>query len=155
LGHAVSALILSSLCLWIWHLPLLYDFALQHPIAHIAEHLSFLVTFLLYWRPLVGRAGMTLLASNGSRSLYVIIGGMQGGVLGALIALSDHVIYTAYLFANPASTATAIADQRIGGAIMWFSGPLFYGTAAAIVMRRRRRGGRLRSESSLALKVRR
>ena len=136
LGSPVSALMLSSVCLWFWHLPSIYNFALLHRSAHIAEHLSFLVTSLLYWRPLVGQGNDgAALNSNASRTLYLILGSMQGGLLGALIALSSHVDYTAYLSQSLSSPAKVLADQRVGGAIMWFSGPLFYGTAAALVMR--------------------
>lgn len=136
MGHPASAFILSSACLWLWHIPALYDYALQHRIVHALEHLSFLLTFLLYWRPLVERRfGVVALKSNLCRAIYIIAGGMQGGLLGALITLSNHVDYTAYLFDRPASAAAVLADQRIGGAIMWFSGPLFYAIAAALVMR--------------------
>jgi putative membrane protein len=32
-----------------WHVPAAYDFALRHEAWHLVEHLSFLVTSILFW----------------------------------------------------------------------------------------------------------
>jgi putative membrane protein len=136
LVHPASALMLSSSALWAWHVPPLYDLALRNEAAHALEHICFLATAFLYWRPLLMQDRYTpALNSNAKRALYLIAGGMQSGLLGALITLTRHVIYTGYLGQPFASTATVLADQQIGGAIMWLSGPFFCGALAAAVMR--------------------
>lgn len=136
LGHPVPALLLSTAALWIWHAPYLYDLALRSEWAHDLEHVSFLATALVYWRPLLGVEHRTAaLNSNTKRAFYLIAGGMQGGLLGALIALSGHVVYTGYLARTGASAAVILGDQRLGGAIMWFSGAAFIAAIAPIVMR--------------------
>jgi putative membrane protein len=136
LNHPIPAFMLSALTLWVWHTPPLYDLALRSQTAHVLEHASFLGTSILYWRQLLnGRRSAGALNSNAKRALYLIAGGMQGGLLGAFIALSDHVIYTGYLLTPQASLEAALADQQLGGAIMWFSGPVFCGVLAALVMR--------------------
>ena len=136
IGHPIPALVLSGLALWVWHAPFLYDLALRNGWAHALEHISFLATALLYWRPLLnGRRRAAALNSNAKRTFYLLAGAMQGGFLGALIALSSHVIYVGYLTRPAASVAVVLADQRFGGAIMWFSGSAFCGAIAAAVMR--------------------
>ena len=59
----------------------------------------------------------------------------QIGILGALITLSDHVLYTHYLTMPRLTGLSALDDQRIAGAIMWFPRPLIFGLAAALAMR--------------------
>jgi putative membrane protein len=134
-GHPVPALLLSGTALWAWHAPALYDFALRTQWAHAAEHISFLATALVYWRPLLSAGHASAgLSSNASQALYLVAGGMLGGILGALIALSRHVIYTGYLGAPGTSAATVLAEQQLGGVIMWFSGPIFCGVVAAVAL---------------------
>lgn len=135
LGRPIPAILLSTTALWVWHAPSLYDFALRNEWAHDLEHVSFLATALAYWRPLLDVGRRPALDSNAKRALYLIGGAMQGGLLGALIALSERVIYTGYLTPRGASIATVLADQRLGGAIMWFSGAVFCCAIAAAVMR--------------------
>lgn len=131
----IPALALSTSALWAWHAPPLYDLALRSEWIHTLEHVSFLVTALLFWRPLLSVAPVSSLDSNAKRALYLMAGGMQGGLLGALIALDNHVIYTGYLTVPGAPFAAVLADQQVGGAVMWFSGPIFCGIISAIVMK--------------------
>jgi putative membrane protein len=44
-----SATALQAAALWLWHLPMLFDRALASDGWHIAQHLSFLVSALLFW----------------------------------------------------------------------------------------------------------
>ena len=35
--------------MWIWHIPALYDLALEHPLVHVLEHTFFAAAGALYW----------------------------------------------------------------------------------------------------------
>jgi hypothetical protein len=51
------ATLLHAIALWRWHLPLLYDQVLQNVIMHRLQHVSFLLTAVLFWWSLFcGRA---------------------------------------------------------------------------------------------------
>lgn len=134
LERPTPALVLSTATLWLWHAPALYDLALKYEWVHTLEHVLFLATALLYWRPLLGGRHSGALDSNAKRTLYLVAGAMQGGLLGGLIALDPHLLYVAYLTDPGMSQSSALADQQLGGAIMWFSGPIFYSVLAGIVM---------------------
>ena len=41
--------ILHAVALWIWHLPSLYDAALEHEGVHATQHLCFFLTAALFW----------------------------------------------------------------------------------------------------------
>src|SRR5436305_12402173 len=45
----LTVFLLHALALWVWHLPALYDYALEHEGVHIVQHLCFLGTAALFW----------------------------------------------------------------------------------------------------------
>lgn len=135
LRHPATAYALFVLALWAWHAPALYDFALRYSWAHLLEHACFLGTALLYWQALLSKRRQGGLDSNGKRALYLIAGGMSGGLLGGAIAVCDHVIYTGYLADPYGSIQAVLADQQLGGAVMWFSGAIFTASVTALVMK--------------------
>src|SRR4051812_32429091 len=53
-----SAFLLYGVALWVWHVPALYDEALEHEGVHAVEHLCFFGTAALFWWGIVhGRHG--------------------------------------------------------------------------------------------------
>ncbi len=130
------AFLLSTAVLWLWHIPAAYNLALRNNFVHGLEHISFFLAFLFYWWPLIGSPPQSRrLRSNGSRGLYLLLGAIPTALLGAVLALSDKVIYTYYLGVPHSNGLTALADQQIGGAIMWLPGPLIYGLIAILTMK--------------------
>jgi cytochrome c oxidase assembly factor CtaG len=130
------AFLLSTAILWLWHLPAAYNAALATNTVHDLEHISFFVAFVLFWWPLIGAPlEPARLTGNAQRGLYLLAGATQIGILGALITLSDHVLYTHYLTMPRLTGLSALDDQQLAGAIMWFPGPLIFGLAAALAMR--------------------
>ena len=49
LAHPAFAVALYVGFMWLWHVPALYDAALQHSAVHVLEHTCFLTAGLLYW----------------------------------------------------------------------------------------------------------
>lgn len=136
LTKPIVAFGLSTAVLWLWHLPAAYDYALDHEMVHALEHLSFLAAFTLYWWVLVGGSLSSARSdSNEGRAFYLLAGAMQAGLLGGVLVLSDRVIYAHYLTAENTNGLSPLADQRLGGAVMWFPGPFIYGLAAVLTMR--------------------
>lgn len=134
LERPFPALLMWTLVLWLWHAPRLYDLALRNEWVHTTEHILFLVTSLLYWQPLLSGCRRGALNNNPQRVLYLLAGGMQGCLLGALIAVDNNVLYTDYLLLPGLSVQVVLADQHLGGAIMWFTGPIFCGLLAAVAL---------------------
>lgn len=126
---------LSTAVLWLWHHPAAYNLALENDLVHDLEHLSFFGAFLLYWWPLIGSPPQPpRLTTNGARGLYLVAGAVQAALLGGVITFADEVVYTHYLTVPRLGGLSALADQQLGGAIMWFPGPLIYGLAAGLTM---------------------
>ena len=87
--------VLYGLALWVWHVPALYDYAVEHEAVHVIQHLCFFGTATLFWWGIThGRQGR---AGYGAAVVYVFVTAVHGGVLGALLTVSPHVWYTPYL----------------------------------------------------------
>ena len=61
-----SVFLLHALALWVWHLPALYDYALEHEGVHVVQHLCFFGTAALFWWGIAhGRYGRARLRRRG------------------------------------------------------------------------------------------
>lgn len=138
LTHPVVAWLGSSILLWGWHAPPAYGLALQNQRLHYLEHLCFLAGYLLYWWPLLAPSGQVgSLRSDESRVAYLLAGMAQSSLLGALITFHPTVLYDAYLEVPGVSAASALADQRLAGMLMWLPGMVVFVVLAALVIGRR------------------
>lgn len=116
----------SVTVLWFWHLPQVYDWARRNEAAHDTEHMLFLFTELAFWRVILFRREREL--SRAGAALIVVAMSVQGGLLAAIITLATRPMYLSY-GVNPA----ALADQALGGVMMWVIGGTTYLTAFAIL----------------------
>jgi heme ABC exporter ATP-binding subunit CcmA len=111
----VAAWLAHALTLWLWHVPALYNAALNHPELHVAQHLTFLATAVLFWWPVVAPAPrVTRPPTDDVRLVYLVLGAFQAAALGVLLAASPRPLYAAY-----AGAVDALADQARGGVVMW------------------------------------
>lgn len=132
-----AAWLLHTFTLWAWHMPELYDAAARSDAVHALEHATFVVTAVLFARPLVvrgARAAATL--APGGALLYLFAAAMQSGVLGALLALAGAPWYASHLATTGPWGLTPIEDQQIAGTLMW--GPAGGAYLAAMLWEMRR-----------------
>jgi putative membrane protein len=109
--------VLHAVALWIWHVPSLYEAALADERIHAVQHLSFFVTAALFWWAVVhGRYGR---GGYGVAVLYVFTTALHSGALGALFTFSTTLRYPAYAVSSRAWGVDPVADQALGGLIMW------------------------------------
>ena len=116
-GRAVATLpalclLASTALLCVWHLPDLYDRALENDSVHVLEHVSFLVSGALLWFPLTTPAR----ALDGGRAvLYVFVSGFPTAALGAILTLAPQPIYPEQTGTGPG----ALTAQQLAGVLMW------------------------------------
>jgi putative membrane protein len=65
--------------------------------------------------------------------LYLFVLGIPMSIVGALIALSDETLYPFYAAAPRVLGLSPIADQQLGGLIMWVPGGLLFWVAMSVV----------------------
>ncbi len=110
----LTAFLIYAGILWTWHLPALYQAALEHEVIHAAQHASFLAAACLFWWGMVyGRYGRI---GYGVAVVFVFLTVLHSGLLGALMTVAPAPWYPAY--AN-VGTADPLADQQLAGLIMW------------------------------------
>jgi putative membrane protein len=125
-----TATTLHGAAIWIWHVPALFDAAVENDVLHRLQHLSFFVTALLFWWALVRRATPGVAVGH----LFVTM--VHTGVLGALMALAPRVLYTAQTQHALDWNLTPLEDQQLAGLIMWVpAGTVYAGAALAFAAR--------------------
>jgi putative membrane protein len=123
LGHPIVAWVTFAAAGWIAHFSPLYEAALDHPGAHVAEHALFLGSGLLFWRAVLGAAARWRL-SHPLRLLYLAVAMPQSTFLALAIWSSSRPLYPRYVEIAERWGVDARADQRLAGGIMWVAGDL-------------------------------
>ena len=126
----VAVWLLNLGVLWTWHIPVLYEAALQNDTVHALEHASLLGASLLFWWLLLQPSGHRRL-SRGFDILYVFTMGVQMSVLGALLTFSASPWYPVQEVAVAPWHLTPLEDQELAGLIMWVPSGVVYLLAAA------------------------
>jgi cytochrome c oxidase assembly factor CtaG len=126
---------LVALPLWLggymlWHVPTLYEAALeQHALLHL-EHLTYLVTGLLLWWPVLQSQPWSL--SSGAKAAYLFAAFVFASPLGLLLALLPSPVYDFYVDAPRLRELSPLADQQIAGITMALSEAVVFFTAFTV-----------------------
>lgn len=135
LTKASVALPLFIIVLVVWHHPALYDAAQGRTVIHDLEHALFFGTALLFWWPVIHPSGGRRRLGYGAAILYLFPAKLAGFALGAFLSLTPRAFYRTYIEAPRLWGLSALADQQIGGLIMWVvSGLLFIIPVLALVL---------------------
>jgi putative membrane protein len=117
-----------------WHVPATFEFALRSAALHQVEHFCFFATSLLFWWPVVLPFPSDAGWPRWSIPLYLFLGTLPGGALGAFLVFSDRVLYPSYASAPRLFSVTPLEDQTIAGALMWAFGTLVYLAPAVLII---------------------
>ncbi len=124
---------LFSAPITLWHVPQFYEAALEHHPLHIAQHLVFMATAVIMWWPILSPVPVLPRASYPTQLIYLFALGLPMSLAGALITLSERVLYPFYAAAPRVWGLTALADQQLGGLLMWVVGTIYLWVAASVV----------------------
>jgi cytochrome c oxidase assembly factor CtaG len=127
----VFAITLYVLTMWIWHIPALYDGALENSFVHVLEHFAFALAGGLYWwhifSPIRPRARMLGLGPAG----YMASTKILVGLLGVFLTFASASFYAFYERQPNFWGLSASEDQAVGGAIMALEQMIVMGAAFA------------------------
>lgn len=104
-----------ALAFWAWHTPALYDLALESDVWHHVEHACFLVSALLFWRPVILAWPTRIAWPRWTMIPYLGLAMFQSLPLAVILTFSDHPIYAGH---------SSVDDQALAGLIMWLPGSL-------------------------------
>jgi putative membrane protein len=115
----LPAFAIYAVALIVWHLPAPYNGALEHHGWHVIEHLTLMVTATLGWWPILSPSRLAPALPYAAQLLYLFVFGIPMTVVAAMITAAERVLYPFYEAAPRLFDLTPLADQRLGGVIMW------------------------------------
>lgn len=125
----VAALVFAAV-LWAWHLPFLYDAAVESGTIHVLEHASFIGAGSLLWAAVLDPSRGFL-----PRSMLLFGTAFHSGLLGALLVLAPDTLYRSHL-EQTIAPISPLLDQQLAGLLMWIPmGAVFLVTLAVLVVR--------------------
>lgn len=104
--------------MYLWHIPALYGAAVEHPLVHRVEHVSFFAAGVALWWPLVQPVPMRRRLTGLQPIAY--IGTAKAGLaaLGIFLTWSTTAIYPYYEQTPRIWGLTPVEDQNVAGVIM-------------------------------------
>jgi putative membrane protein len=130
---ARTAFVIFNVVIAAWHLPDLYNTAMAYHPVHVVQHLLFLVSATLMWWPLLSPLPELPRLPYPGQILYSFLMSIPMSLVAICITLADHVLYPAYSAAPRLWGLTPLADQQLGGLIMWVPGGLFLTVVLSVV----------------------
>lgn len=130
-GPAALSLVVSTATLWAWHAPAAYDLALAHVGVYWAMQISLLASATWFWREVLAPDRSPVEALT-----LVVAGFAQMGMLGALLTFAPAPLYAAHALAPFDWGMSPLADQQLGGLLMWVPAGVPYAVAGGLVARR-------------------
>lgn len=121
----------------LWHVPALYDWALQDKFVHVLEHVMFFGAAILYWWPVLSSSQHWPPISYPGQMLYLLAVMIGMTPLFAFIAFSTEILYPTYEYAPRFfPDFDAAEDQLLAGVIMKLGGIFMTFLAFAYVFAR-------------------
>ena len=131
LTRPTVATVLQGVAIWIWHVPALFQAALEQGVLHYAQHASFLGTGLLFWWVLLPRPGRE--PAFGSAVMHLFFTSLHTGLLGVLLLVSPRLWYPQNAASAGLWNLTPLEDQQLAGLVMWVPAGLVYAGAALLL----------------------
>jgi cytochrome c oxidase assembly factor CtaG len=132
----LTGLFLWLFLMYLWHVPAMYDAALEHAGVHVLEHVSFFVAGLAVWWPLVQPVPMRRPLRGLGGVAYIGAAKLGLAALGLYLTWSSTVLYDYYEHVPRIWGLSPIDDQNVGGAIMMVEQSLTFVIALVAVFTR-------------------
>ena len=133
LTNPLAAWLLHAVAIWVWHVPAFFEVTLRSEAAHIAQHVSFFGSALLFWWVL-GERGHTRRLPAGAGVLYVFTTAVHGAALGAYLTIASSTLYPGYSATTGPWGLTPLEDQQLAGLIMWVPSGVIYVVIAVALL---------------------
>jgi cytochrome c oxidase assembly factor CtaG len=129
----VTGLALWLSLMYLWHVPALYEAAIEHPLVHLLEHASFFTAGLAVWWPLIQPIPMRRRLNGLWTVAYIGTAKFGLAALGLYLTWSTSVLYPYYESVPRIWGLDAISDQNAGGAIMMVEQSLTFVIALVVL----------------------
>ncbi len=125
----------GTLTVLFWHVPAVFELALETPLWHRLELASFFVAGILFWWPVIQPHPN----SGWSVPVYLFLATLPCDALSAFLVFCGHVVYRPYLVGDNNHGMFGLSpleDQALAGALMWVTVTFAYLIPALVLTAR-------------------
>jgi cytochrome c oxidase assembly factor CtaG len=123
-GHPVVALVCWTANFYVWHLPALYQGAVESDAVHALQHMLFVSFGIAMWMALLGPLPKPAWFGNGWKIGYIVAVRLIQSVLANALLWSSGVLYPRYAAGQAYWGIAPANDQSAAGAIMMVEGSI-------------------------------
>jgi putative membrane protein len=131
--HPVFCWLAATAAVIGWHVPALFELAMQSEAWHVVEQLCFLVAGLLFWWPVVQPWPSLARWPEWGIPLYLFVATLPCDALSAFLTFCGRVVYPHFLSMHRPFDISALGDQECAGALMWVWVTFAYLAPAAVI----------------------
>lgn len=129
LAHPVFAVLVYAGIMWVWHIPSMYDSALNNSGVHALEHLCFAAAGSLYWWHLLSPIRSRMRLGGMGPIGYMVATKLLVGVLGIVLAFAPASFYPFYEHHPHYWGLSPSEDQSLAGLLMALEQSVVMGVA--------------------------
>jgi putative membrane protein len=122
----MACFIIFNVVIAAWHIPALYNAAMENHDVHILEHLMFMAAAVLMWWPLTSQLPELPRLPYPGQMLYCFLMTLPMSVVAIYIVMADSILYPFYSSAPRIMKLSPMEDQLLGGLIMWVPGGILF-----------------------------
>ena len=118
LASPATGIVLWLALMYVWHIPALYDAAVEHPLIHLLEHVSFFTAGVALWWPLIQPVPMRRRLTGMQPLAYIASAKAGWPRSGCSSPGARTAIYPYYERTPRIWGLSPVDDQNVGGVIM-------------------------------------
>jgi len=120
----------GTLAVMFWHIPAIFELALESHLWHGLEQASFVIAGILFWRPVIGSSGWW-------GPIYLFLATLPCDALSAFLTFCGHLAYRPYMSGHAGMFGLSpLDDQALAGALMWVAVTFAYLIPALVLTAR-------------------
>ncbi len=146
LANPFVALPIWTANLVLWHLPFLYEGAVESSALHAIEHVAFFSAGIVLWLPVLETLPAPEWFGTGAKLAYIVGVRLVATVVGNVFVWAGSPFYSVYETGDDYLGLTPDADQGLAGSLMMLEGSLVTIVALAWLFLRMAQEGEIRQE---------
>ena len=128
----------------LWHVPALYEGAIEHTALHALEHVSFFAAGIALWLPVLETLPGPEWFGTGWKLAYIVGVRLVATVIGNVFVWGGDPFYDVYASGDRYLGLTPVADQSLAGSLMMLEGSVVTIVALAWLFLRLAQEGEVR-----------
>ena len=134
LTRPVTVTVIFIAALYVWEVPRFHNAAILSEPIHYTMHITMLAAGLLFWWRIFDVRPAPTSTPYGTRLMMLWVVTLSNIVLGAFTTLKTELLYPAYDVAGRLFGMRPLADESIGGFVIWVPGSMMCLAAIIIVI---------------------